>query len=305
MADRTRQLYAHLALGAVGLIYGVNYVVAKSIMPDPIPPTAFILIRVVGALILFYTIRLFIREKIERKDMLRLMICGITGVAVNQLMFFKGLSITSPINASVIMTSNPIIVMIIASFALHNPMSKRKFAGVFFGAIGAIALILLSGSDQSNMSSSLGDLFILINAISYAIYLVLVKPLMAKYKPITVITWVFTFGLIFVIPFGIKPLTEIDWSVFTKWQIFSVLYVVIATTFLAYLLNIYALSIVQPTISSAYIYLQPLFAILAGFVFAGILGMNYSADFDWKKIVCTGFIFLGIYLVSFNSRKKA
>ena len=303
MSDKPRQINAHLALLAVGLIYGANYVIAKSVMPDPIPPNAFILMRVLGAVSLFWLIRFFLPEKVEKKDFLRLILCGMTGVAINQLLFFQGLNLTSPINASVIMTSNPIIVMVFASIVLHNPISKRKFIGVVLGAVGSIALILLSASDDSQISSPLGDLFILINAISYAVYLVAVKPLMSKYKPLTVITWVFTFGLIMVTPFGIGPVQDIVWSGFDTWQIFSLIYVIVFTTFLAYLMNVYALSIVQPTVSSAYIYLQPLFATLAGFVLAGIIGINYSADFGWKKMLCTALVFAGIYLVSFGKKK--
>lgn len=304
MSDSPRTLNAHLALISVGIIYGANYVIAKSVMPDPIAPEPFILMRVAGALIMFWVIKYFIKEKVQKKDFLRLIFCGLTGVAINQLLFFKGLNLTSPINASIIMTINPILVMFFAAIVLRNPLTTKKIVGVILGAIGAILLIIMSSKGDESFSDPLGDLFILINAISYAFYLVLVKPLMSKYKPITVISWVFFFGLFMVFPFGIGGISEIDWAVFTPWQIFSVVYVIIATTFMAYLLNIYALSIVQPTVSSAYIYLQPIFVTLFGFLFATIIGTNYSADFNWEKVLCAILIFVGIYLVSFSSEKK-
>lgn len=305
MAVKKSLIWAHLALFTVGLIYGVNYVIAKGLMPQTIGPEAFVLIRVSGALILFWFVRVFVKEKIKKADFIRLFFCGMTGVAINQLFFFKGLSLTSPINSSIIMTINPILVMFIAAMILKNPLTKRKILGIVFGAIGSIALILMSSGDQNTFSSPKGDLFILINAVSYAVYLVIVKPLMSRYKPITVISWVFLFGFIIVLPFGISGALEVQWEALSSWQVFSVIYVVLATTFLAYLLNIYALSIVQPTVSSAYIYLQPIFATLAGLLLANQIGMNYSTDLSIEKFLFAILIFIGVYLVSFGNKPNS
>ncbi len=295
----SEKLRAHLALFTVALIYGANYVIAKGLMPDPIPPRAFILIRVSGALALFGLVRIRMREKVERKDFGRLILCGLTGVAVNQIMFFEGLNLTAPVNAAIIMTSNPILVMVLAGILLKNRITGKKMLGVLFGAMGAITLIYLSSSDGQD-SSWIGDTFVLINATSYAIYLVLVKPLMLKYKPITVITWVFIFGLMFVFPVGIGPFSTIEWSNVNTEGWWRIAFVVVATTFLAYLLNIFALKRVQPTVASSYIYLQPVIVTLVSWVLATA---GEASLFDPGRLGCTLLIFLGVWLVSSNSQK--
>ena len=296
---------AHAALFIVNAIYGANYVIAKGLMPDVIGPSGFILLRVIGACLLFWLVFSFSWEKVLLKDLARMALCAVFGVAMNQLFFFNGLSLTSPINASVIMTSTPIIVLVMASIILGERITWLRSVGVLVGAIGAVALILSTGGEASTATER-GDLFILINATSYSLYLVTVKPLMLKYRPLTVITWIFTFGLVFVLPFGFGQFLEVAWSALTMADILSMGFVVLCTTFLAYLLNIFALKIVSPTISSSYIYLQPLLAgsfalwySSSGFL-QGLFGReaDYSNDITLFKVFCALFIFVGVYLVS-------
>lgn len=293
-----KKLLAHLCLAGAAVIYGANYPIAKSVMPEPFPPTGYIFLRVLGAGLLFGLLALTIREKIDRKDWPRLFFCGLTGVATNQLFFFMGLERTSPINAAIIMTSNPILVMVIAAIVLKNRITVQKGLGVLLGAAGAIGTILLSAGDASNLSDPTGDAMILVNSTSYAIYLVIVKPLMAKYQPITVVSWAFIFGFVIVTPVGFSDFASVDWSSFGAWEWFATAFVVLGTTFLAYLFNIVALRHVMPTVSSAYIYFQP---ILAG-VFAWLLSLfthlNYTGDFSWMKAGYALLIFIGVFLVS-------
>jgi drug/metabolite transporter (DMT)-like permease len=196
------------------------------------------------------------------------------------------------------MTSNPIMVLVISAFLLRSSISVTKIIGVVIGAIGAVSLLVLSNQTDSTGLHFQGDIFILINSLSYAFYLVLVKPLMSKYHPMLVIAWVFTIGFIAVLPFGGSSLTEVNWSVLTTWQWFTVFYVIIFVTFLTYLFNIIALSILTPTIASAYIYLQPLLAGVFSFLFSFYLTQDYSGDITLPKVICTLLIFLGIYLTS-------
>ena len=301
---------AHLALVAVALIYGCNYLVAKGLMPDLVGPSGFIVLRVIGGGGLFWLVRLVMSsrgtwEVIQRKDMLRLLACGATGVAANQLLFFNGLNATSPVNASIIMTVNPVLVLVISSVMLGTAITARKLLGIFIGGGGAVALLLLSAQQESLHTSWQGDLMVLLNAASYGFYLVLVKPLMAKYKPLTVIAWVFTFGALFVLPIGWSQAAAIDWSVFNDahWQ--GVAYVVIATTFLAYLLNIFALRHVQPTVVSIYIYLQPLLATGLSWWVSQRGGANYTADLNGLTVLCAVAIFAGVALVSLPPRARA
>lgn len=289
---------AHLALFAVAIIYGANYVIAKSVMPEPIGASAFIVTRVLGAGLIFWFIRAFVKEKVDKKDYWRLLVCGVTGVALNQLFFFNGLQLTSPMNASIIMTSNPIIVLIVASIMLKNRITPIKIAGIIAGMAGALGIIWLSTGGQSEITSVRGDLFILINSISYGFYLVLVKPLMVKYRPFTVMAWVFLFGSLVVFPVGMSEFVQIDWPALTFWQIMAVAFVVLGVTCLTYVLNIYALRRLEPTVASSYIYLQPLLAGVFSWLFAMVSIHDYTGDFSWTKVACALLIVAGVWMVS-------
>jgi drug/metabolite transporter (DMT)-like permease len=292
---------AHASLFTVNLIYGANFLIAKGLMPNLIGPSGFILVRLFGALPLFFVVRLFIREKIEKKDFKLIAICGFFGVALNQLLFFNGLNLTSPLNASLIMLATPVMVMLISGIYLKERISKNKILGVVFALLGAL-LLIMSSSRIDITSSPLGDFFILINALSYAIFLVLVKPLMSKYKPITVISFVFLFGSIFVLPFGWSQFTEIVWEEMTLNNYLGVGFVIICTTFLAYLLNIYALKHLMPSVVSVYIYLQPMLAIFFGWIFYIMKPNGFNIvqppEINFVKMTSALLIFSGVYLVS-------
>jgi len=299
-------LWAHLALLTVNLIYGANYVLAKDIMPDYILPNGLILIRVAGATLLFWIVRLFIWEKVNRKDLILIAFCALFGVSLNQLFFFNGLNLTSPINSSIIMTSNPIMVVILAFFLLKERIQPLKITGVIVGTFGAVWLILLGNPHGSGTSSILGDIYIFINSLTYALYLVLVKPLMSKYKPITVITLVFTFGLgyIMLYPPVWTELRLVDFSAIPSFIYWEIAFVIVAVTFLAYLLNIFALKIVSPSIASSYIYLQPVFAGVFAWLFMSWLKADYVQDITLEKVFCSLLIALGVYLISVSSKKQ-
>ena len=292
-----KKTIAHLSLFSANLIYAINYTVAKKVMPEYVDPLGFIFMRVIGATILFWLcFTLFSFEKVEKKDYLRLLMCGLFGVAINQMLFFEGLNLTTPINASVIMVTNPILVLVISAFLIAEKITIRKLIGIFLGAIGAISLFTEGGNlSLLNSSQSLGNLLVLINACSYGVYLVIVKPLMAKYQAMTVISWVFLFGLIFVIPFGYEQFSQIEWNSMPNNIIYSILFVVVGTTFLAYLFNIIGLRTLNPTTVSSYIYLQP--------ILASIIAISFKSDqLDWNKIISSLIIFTGVYLVSLEKK---
>jgi drug/metabolite transporter (DMT)-like permease len=283
---------AHLALFLANLIYGINYTIAKEVMGVHIEPFGFILLRVsVTVLLIWGTAQLIKKEKIERGDFKLLLLCGLTGVGINQLLFFWGLSLTSPINSSIIMVTTPLLVLIIASVLVGNSFTTTKTLGVLIGLTGAIALLLVKPSDKNISGDLFGDLLTFINAMSYGVYLVLVKPLLQKYHPITVMKWVFLFGLIPVLPAGFSQLAAVQWTAFSPAIWASVGFVVIGTTYLAYLLNTFGLISLSPSVVSAYIYLQPA---LAG-IFAILMGKD---QMDWIKLSSTAMIFLGVYLVN-------
>ena len=292
-----KDFWAHMALLAVALIYGANFIIAKSVMPDPIAPTSFIALRVMGACALFWIIA---ARKIvipQREDWWRFLLCAITGVATNQLLFFNGLALTSPVNASIIMTSNPILVMVMSAVFLKQSITVFKAAGVALGALGASMLLWSSNGDVHGNSSLLGDVFILLNSISYAIYLVMVKPLMQKYHPLDIVAWTFLIAIALVFPFGGMGLKAVAWSTLDGWQWFCVAFVIVCTTFLTYLFNILAIHRLSPTIASSYIYLQPVFAGIFALLLASVVERDYTRDISGFKIGCALMIVAGVWLV--------
>jgi drug/metabolite transporter (DMT)-like permease len=281
---------AHLAVFIANVIYGANYSIAKIVTPLYIKPFGFILIRVWITTFLFWIAGYFYRrEKIKKEDFKRIILCAATGVAANQLMFFKGLSLTSPINAGLVMISNPIFVLLIAFAVYKEKITRLHIIGILLGIAGCSVLILYGGRNISAAASPLGDLFILINAFSYAVYLVLVKPLMKIYHPVTIMKWVFLIGSIMVTPFGYNEFAEVQWSAFTNEIWMATVFVVIGTTFFAYLFNTLGLITLSASVVSVYIYLQPLLA--AGF--AILLGKD---SLHWIHLLSAAFIFTGVYL---------
>lgn len=286
---------AHFFLFIVNLFYGAGFSVSKIAMPQFIQPFAFILIRVSTVTAMFFVLHYFwLKEKVERKDMLMLALSAMFGVVINQEMFFAGLNITTPINAALIMIMTPILVFVISFFLAHEEVTWQKILGLLLAALGA--LIIMSGKGFNFSSKTVvGDLFILINATSYAIYLVIVRPLMKKYHPLTVIKWVFFFGLLPVALIGAKQFAQIQWHTFTTAAWFSVAFTVVCTTFFAYLLNMLALREVNSSVVGAYIYLQP--------ILATIISMLLGKDtLSMEKIISAFLIFTGVFLVSFYDK---
>jgi drug/metabolite transporter (DMT)-like permease len=289
-------LYAHFAILGANIIYAINYGFAKDVMNGGyVPPFAFILLRAIGATTLFWVTSYFFYEKVSKSDLLKFALCGLFGVTANQLMFFNGLELTSTIHASIIMVTSPIIVSILSIIILKEKLHFIKVVGVIIGLIGAVTIISENNSVSGN-SGLKGDILIFLNAISFGLYLIFVKPLMSKYSPITVVKWVFTFGLIGVFPFGLYEIKEINWEMSNE-IILKIGFVIFFTTYLCYLFNIYGVKYVSPTIVSTYIYLQPFLTSFIA-VFSGRENLNLTV------IGCSILIFLGVYLVSININKK-
>lgn len=294
---------AHLALLSANLIYGANHLIAKGVMPNKIGPSAFVFLRILGAGLLFWFIKSFIKEKVDKKDFPILILSGVLGVATNQLLFFHGLNLTSPIDASIIITAVPVLVLFFSAIILKEKITNNKLLGIFIGAVGAVLLVWY-GKKAGGTSSVLGNLLVFINACSYALYLVLVKPLMKKYNAITVVSWAFLFGFIAMFPFGFPEIIKTDFSAFTLNTYLTVTYVVLGTTFLAYLFNVYALNHVAPSVNGSYIYLQPVISFILVSIYAFILGnTEYAEDINLIKILSCLLVVLGVFLISKNPKK--
>lgn len=291
------RLKAHIALVGANLIYGVTYAVAKQVIPIHMSPFALVFTRIAGACLMFWMSALLIpREKIERKDFLLLLTASVFGVAVNQSLFLNGLSLTSPIDAAIIMTGVPILVMVSARILLREPITPFKIAGIAAGATGAILLITYSGPASFGNDNIPGNLLIIGNATSYAIYLAIIKPMLTKYHPVTVMKWIFLFGLIMVSGPGISGFLSVEWQIMPRDIILSVVFVVVGTTFFAYLLNNFSLRYVKPITVSIYIYSQPVVASLV----ALFLGQD---TITLVKVISALLVFTGVYFVSYSSNR--
>ncbi|NHN25422.1 DMT family transporter [Flavobacterium jejuense] len=289
MSKRTLAL-----LGAtfVALIYGFNFTIAKEVMPTYVKPYAFILIRAIGATILFWGLTFFgPKEKIALQDFPRIIAASLFGVAINQLSFFKGLSYTSPISASVIMVTAPIVVLILSAILLRERIEFKKIIGILIGLTGTSILILYGKDIGDSSNASLGNFLVFVNASSYAVYLIIIKKLISKYHAFTFIKWIYTFGLLFTLPFAIGEFNEIRWETIPTNIYYNIGFVVLFTTFLAYLINLMAMKELKPTTLSVFIYLQPLFAT----IFAVSLGKD---EVNSIKLISSVLIFIGVYLVT-------
>jgi drug/metabolite transporter (DMT)-like permease len=291
----SRKLIAHVLLFLVNLFYGANFIISKLVMPAFILPQAFILIRVTVTTALFFIVGHFWgNEKIAKKDFPLLILCSLMGVVINQEMFYAGLNITTPINGSLIMIMTPILVMVISFFSGHERLTWQKVTGMVLGAAGAFIIISGRGLNFSSRTAP-GDFYILLNATSYAIYLVAVRPLMKKYHPMTIIKWVFLFGVPWVVVLGAGQFMSIQWPTFTLGIWLAVGFVVFCVTFCAYLFNVIALREVHSSIVGAYIYLQPILATLISI----LIGKDTLTT---EKVISAILIFSGVYMVSFAGR---
>ena len=293
----THSTKAHIAVLCTNLFFAVNYTLVKIISPKLVGPYGLNVLRVGISLALFWLMWLIgksVRKEIvtagiKKHHVFRFFLCGLTGVAINQMLFIKGLTITSAIHASLLMLCTPLLITLFAFWVLKESVTLSKIAGLALGITGAVMLI---ASKESSGSASLkGDILIVLNAIAYTFYFILVKPLMKEYPPIHVMRWVFTFGFILIIPFGWKQFTEIAWNEFNTGYFAALAFIVLLGTFVAYLFNVYGIQQLGASVTGAYIYLQP---ILASIIASLFLGEALTA----KKIVAGVLILIGVFLVS-------
>jgi drug/metabolite transporter (DMT)-like permease len=287
-------LKVHLALFTVSLIYGATFTIAKQVMPAYVQPFAFILMRVsVAAIFIFVFHSIFIKKRItDWRDMKQLFVSALFGVAFNMLLFFKGLSITTPINGAVLMMNTPIFVVVFAALYLKEKITYQKVIGILIAAFGAV---LLMGGTNFNFSGQTiwGDVMVTANAVIYAFYLVYAKSLMQKYHPLTVTMWSFLFGWLVVLPFGAGEFMEINFNDFTPQIWLFVAFVTIGATFLTYVLNAYALRQASSSLVGSYIYLQPVLATLIAVV-------SGKDMLTLEKLMYVMVIFCGVFLVSWK-----
>ncbi len=289
---------AHLALLGANMLYGAGFSVAKIIMPSLILPRAFIILRVVFACILLWlTVILLGRRSsfgsLSRGDQMRVLLGGLFGVGLNMVLFFEGLALTEPFHAALIMLTTPILVMVFSTLLLGRKFGWYKIAGIILGVSGALILVMSADAQSSSTAPNilLGDLLIFLNATSYSIYLVIIKPVMDKRASLQVVTWVFTVGVLFVVPVGWSELMQVDFRAFTPPDWVALIFIVLGVTYFTYLWNGYGIKNLSPVITGAYIYTQPVFAaVIAMIVLHQMLNI--------PKIIAAILIASGVWLVN-------
>ncbi|MFM7646240.1 MAG: DMT family transporter [Sphingomonadales bacterium] len=285
---------AHIAVLLTNFFFATNLSLVKHISPAMIGPYGVNLFRVGITLVLFWMLWGFSKQQagIDKKDVPRFIGCALTGVVINQMLFIKGLTLTSTIHAALLMLTTPLLIGVLALWWLQEKFTGTKLLGLLLGIGGALLLIL--SRDASGIASVQGDLLILINAISYAIYFIMVKPLTTRYSPLHVIRWVFTFGFIMIVPFSWQDASQVVWPNATLSQWSALASVVICGTFLTYSFNSYALKHLGAATTGSYIYTQPIFAAI-------IAALFLQEGFSGEKFLAGVLIFGGVYL---GSRQK-
>ncbi len=294
MTEKTK---AHLALLGTNIFFAINFTAVKYLINNGfIKPFGLNLIRVAITTILLWGLYFFSPQKtvVNKKDYGRFLLCALTGVAINQLLFIKGLSLTYSIHASLLMLTTPILITFIAAWILKEKINSYKLMGLGLGIMGAMVLILAKEKTGNPNDVVLGDLLILINAISYTLYFVLVKPLMKEYNPVMVLRIIFSIGFFMILPFCWKEFTAIPWQSYNTKEFAVLALIVFGGTFCAYLFNIYGIKILGASVAGAYIYLQPFFAAAIAISFLGEALAIY-------KLLAGALIFMGVY---FANKKK-
>jgi drug/metabolite transporter (DMT)-like permease len=286
---------AHIAVLIANLFFAINYNFVKHISPSPIRPYGLNLIRVGSSLVLFWLLWLFAKDKtvIERKDSGRFILCGLFGVVLNQTLFIKGLTMTSAIHASLLTLLTPILINVFAFWILKEKATFLKAAGLFLGISGSVMLIVSKQNVGQPKDYLIGDILVILNAISYTIYFILVKPLMEKYSPLQVIRGTFTFGFIMMLPIGWAQFGEIQWEQLIAFKFWTLFFVVFAGTFLAYVFNVYGIRVLGTGVTGAYIYIQIVLAGLIAIIF-------FNEQLTFQKIIASLLIFTGVFLVSYK-----
>ncbi|MDG1571653.1 DMT family transporter [Robiginitalea sp. M366] len=290
MSKRTLAILAALTATT---IYGLNHTIAKSVMPHYVQPFGFILLRVSGAAALLWAIAPFgPRQRIEKRDWGRLLLCAVFGMVINMLAFFKGLQLSTPVNSSVLVTTTPIIVVAFSFFLIREKVTWVKALGIALGMAGALALIFMNKAEGLNAPNiPMGNVLFVVNATFYGLYLIVAKKLIEKYHPLVLLRWLFTVAVVINLPLTLPEVLEIPWREIPAQGFGAIAFVIVGTTFMTYLCNAYALTQLKASTVSAFIYAQP----VIGIAFAVLSGQD---QFGLLNALATFLVLAGVYLAS-------
>ena len=277
--------------------FGTSVIAVKHITPVFLPPMALTMVRIIVSALLFWSMYAFnpVKMGFEKKDFLRLVLCALAGIALNQSFSIRGMSLTSPIHASLLILTTPIVITFLATWFLKERLNPFKIVGLLLGISGGVLLIfsrdlsMVAGGQQS-----LGDVFIIMGAISYATYVVSLKPLALKYKANHILQWLFLFGLIIVLPIGWHDLASVQWIKFDLLSWICLGYVILGATFFAYQLMNYSIRVLGASVTGSFSYTQPFFGAIASML---LLNENLSLP----KIAAAILIMGGVFLTNYKS----
>jgi drug/metabolite transporter (DMT)-like permease len=295
----TKRVQALLAALVATTFFGINHTLAKGLMPDYVQPYGFVFTRVLGAGIIFWVVSLFIKnEKIKREHWPRLLLSALFGMVINMMLSFKGLSLSTPINSSVIVTITPILVFILSAVLIREKITILKGSGAILGLFGGLSLILFGVQQQVGAPNiPLGNVLLFVNALSFGMFLIVAKPLTKTYHPITLMRWLFLTAIIINLPIGWSEFREVDWINMPFSALWRIGFVIVGTTFTTYLLNIFALKHLSASTIGVFTYLQPVIAI-AFAIFSG------ADQLTLLKIISVILVFLGVFMVTKNPARK-
>lgn len=287
-----KAIKGHIALFAANILFGLNNPISRSLIPETISPYFLTFCRLVGGMLLFWFFSLFLpKEKVPIKDVILLFFAAIFALSANQLPFIVGLSMTSSIDAAIVITLLPVMSMVFAFFILREPISSKKVVGVCIGALGAVVLIYSSYHNATGTRNMWGNSIVFSAVIAFSLYLTLFKDLISRYSPVTVMKWMFLFASIQCYPFFHTELMQVSIQSFDMYTLIRIAYVVIIATFITYILLAIGQKVLRPTTLSMYNYLQPIVASLA----AVAMGIDSLGIHQLIAALC---VFLGVYLVT-------
>lgn len=290
----SKAIYGHIACFVAYAIFGINIIVCKDLTnSNLISPVGLYSIRAICAAAIFWILSIFTpKEKVDKKDFIKLLAASVTGFLLPQLSFLMAIPITTPMNCSIITATQPIYTMFIAAWALKEPITFKKAGGVALSFAGILFLIFNSmHSGGSGETHPMGIVLMIINSIVFALYLGLFKPLIAKYSVVTYLKWIFLFATAMSLPVSADEIINIDFKAIPADFIWELGYLIIFATVISYFLIPIGQRNIRPTLVSMYSYFQPLIA--TGLSIA--LGVE---TLGWQKIVSAIMVFAGVILVS-------
>ncbi len=287
---------ARLAVLFGNFFFGTSVIAVKQISPVLMPAIALTAIRVGAVCILFWLMYLLnpIKTGFKKNDYWRLLFCGIAGITFNQTFSIKGMSLTSPIHASLLVLTTPITISLLAAWFLKEKWNLFKILGLCLGISGGAVLVFSRDlSAHSSEDQSLGDLFIILGAVSYSSYIILVKPLMAKYSATHILQWIFLFGAFISVPLGWNATLNIQWHLFSVTNWVCLIYVVVGATFLAYQLMNFGIKKLGASVTGSFIYTQPFFATIASVLI-------FEEQINYSKMLAAAMIIAAVFLTNFK-----